>query len=75
MSEYKFSCKRCTNKLVNADGAEYCRPMFEGRKACYIESGETGKDFVFNCDEYSDKREELENDRTRKSNIDITKTY
>lgn len=53
MTTYLFDCKRCTNKAVNYLGEEWCREIMEGRKGCYIASGETGKDFVFKCGAYT----------------------
>lgn len=54
MSEYLFNCAKCTNISVNNNGV-YCRPMTEGKKACYIKDGESGKDFVFVCDYYTEE--------------------
>ena len=53
MSTYKYDCRRCTNKAVAADGSIYCVPMIAGKPATYIESGNGGKDFVFNCSGYT----------------------
>lgn len=52
MKKQLFNCFKCTNKSFS-DGSEYCKPMTEGKKACYIKSGETGKDYVFACDHYT----------------------
>lgn len=60
MSKYLYNCHKCTNKAVSSDGSLYCLPMITGKKAVYILSGETGKDFVFACDEYQTEPRQFE---------------
>lgn len=59
MSLYKYDCSKCTNKAISCDGSVYCLPMITGKKANYIESGSSGKDFVFNCDGYTKESKQL----------------
>lgn len=63
MSRYLYNCNKCTNKYQgfhNGEYCEWCKPMVDGHKGCYILSGETGKDFVFACDHYTTEDRQVE---------------
>ena len=53
MTTYKHNCRKCTNKLTDGFGNYWCRPVVEGKRGTYIESGDSGKNFVLNCDHYT----------------------
>lgn len=62
MTIYRVNCRSCTNKAIGTNGALYCLPMREGRKAIYIEDGHSGTkddpDPVC-CDEYTTEQKQL----------------
>lgn len=52
MTKYEFSCRDCTNKLISANGTQYCRPAIEGEEPIVLH-GWTKEDFRLTCDYYT----------------------
>lgn len=62
MTEYKISCKDCTNKAISSDGSFYCLPFIQGRKTLYFEgeTEETKEDpDIINCDQFTKEARNL----------------
>lgn len=62
MTEYRISCKDCTNKAVNLDGEFYCLPAIRGKITVRLEDGHDGtrKDpDVILCDHFTTEPQQL----------------
>lgn len=57
MSEYRKDCRKCTNTYVGIHNGEkccWCRAVVDGLEGQHIVFGDVGKNFVFDCDHYSE---------------------
>lgn len=63
MTRYECDCHACTNKYIDGQGNEWCKPMADGVQALQITDETAGTredpDIIF-CEQYSTKPRQRE---------------